>query len=545
VTALPPRRHHPRATGVALLDRCVGGAAPGLGLVVAGDTGTGRTVLCLQIAAAALERGERAVFLTSEPAEILLRQAESLGLELLSGLSIGRLLLLELLPDSATVMRAHGAGPLLEALGEEAPDADWLIIDPLTALTSDLLDERPLRDTVARLLSGYREGQHIVAAADTEMLRRHPALERALSDACGSLIHLRRDEDGLRQATVLKSRFASGSSGRVRFGIDASGTRPLDDEPPAIAAAERPAEGPAAPASAGEVGPRSAEPGEIEAPPAPSSEPAPLCGKRAKILVVNADAVRRDALVKNLSEAYDVVAAETAFGALSRLLTEQPDLVVLDLKLPDMSGYEVLSALQRTPQPPAVLALSENMARAADRIRALVLGAADVLPASCARYEVLRKVEDLLHAPRRTRAGGGAAPGPQDLLALASSHRRQVEAAEFLERVERAHHFGESFGIPSCCIAVEAGHADDLEVVVIAAEKLLRAEDALLVIGERRALLLLVAAGVPRAPTVVERIKRRTERMVDLLWGCRPLGADAVRVSDWTKYFESFELEVW
>ena len=135
MTASPPKRHHPRATGVALLDRCVGGAAPGLGLVLAGETGTGRTVLCLEVAAAALERGERAVFLTSEPADILLRQAESLGLELLSGLSIGRLLLLELMPDSSTVMRAHGAGPLLEALVEEAPGADWLIIDPLTALT--------------------------------------------------------------------------------------------------------------------------------------------------------------------------------------------------------------------------------------------------------------------------------------------------------------------------------------------------------------------------------------------------------------------------
>ena len=532
MSASPPRRHHPRTTGVALLDRCVGGAAPGLGLVIAGETGTGRTVLCLEVAAAALSRGERAVFLTSEPADILLRQAESLGLELLSGLSIGRLLLLELTPDAATVMRAHGPGPLLEALAEEAPSAEWLIVDPLSALTSDLLDERPLRDTVTRLLSGYVEGQHIVASADTEMLRRHPALERALSDACGSLLHLRRDEDGFRQATVLKSRFASGSSGRVRFLIEATGTRPIDDEaaPPARAEASEPA----APASEnGALGP-------------PGAEPEPPAGvtQRAKVLVVNADPARREALVKGLAELYDVVAADSAFGALSTLLTEQPELVVLDLKLPDMSGYEVLSALQRAPQPPAVLAISESLARAADRIRALVLGAADVLPASCARYEVLRKVEDLLHAPRRMRAPGPG-PGPQDLLALASSHRRQVEPREFLERVERAYHFGEKFGIPSSLIAIEAGHVDDLEVVVTAAEKLLRAEDALLVLGERRALLLLVAAGVPRAPTVVERIKRRTERMVDLLWGCKPLAHDASAVSDWTKYFESFELEVW
>ena len=237
--------------------------------------------------------------------------------------------------------------------------------------------------------------------------------------------------------------------------------------------------------------------------------------------------------------------AETAFGALSSLLTEQPALIVLDLKLPDMSGYEVLSALQRSPRPPAVLAISESLARAADRIRALVLGASDVLPASCARYEVLRKVEDLLRAPRAARTGACEGPGPQDLLALAASHRRQVDTEEFQQRVARAHGFGERFGIHSSCIAVEAGHADDLEVVVSAAEKLLRAEDALLVLGERRALLLLVAAGVARAPTVVERIKRRTERMVDLAWGCKPLAEDALCGAEWGKYFEGFELEVW
>jgi DNA-binding response OmpR family regulator/KaiC/GvpD/RAD55 family RecA-like ATPase len=516
VTSVPPKRHLPRATGVALLDRCAGGAAPGLGLVIAGETGTGRTVLCLEATAAALARGERVVFLTAEPADILLRQAESLGLELLSGLSTGRLLLLELTSDSSTVMRAHGAGPLLESLAAECPAAEWLIVDPLTALTSDLLDERPLRDTVTRLLSGYAEGQSILVSADTETLRRHPALERALSDACGSLLHLRRDEDGVRQATVLKSRFASSSTGRVRFTIENQGTRVIDRDEAAQPASD-----------------------DASGDPVNSST-----SERPRILIVNADASRREALDKSLSERYDVATAETAFGALSALLAEQPALIVLDLELPDISGYEVLSALQRSAQPTPVLAISESLARAADRIRALVLGASDVLPASCARYEVLCKIEDLLRAPRPVRARAPGTPGPQDLLALAASHRRQVDAYEFQQRAERAHRFGESFGIPSSCLAVEAAHADDLEVVVSAAEKLLRAEDALLVLSDRRALLLLVTGGVSRAPSVVERIKRRTERVVDLAWGCRPLGPDASSAVDWNKYFESIELEV-
>ena len=61
-----------RATGVELFDRAVGGLSPGLPLVMSGGIGSGRTVLCLQLANAALQRGERVVYLTIDVGTVLI-----------------------------------------------------------------------------------------------------------------------------------------------------------------------------------------------------------------------------------------------------------------------------------------------------------------------------------------------------------------------------------------------------------------------------------------------------------------------------------------
>ena len=68
------------ATDVSIIDDVLGGIEPGSSLVLAGPVGSGRTVIMLQLVAAALRRGERGVILTSEPPAILLRQAHSLKL---------------------------------------------------------------------------------------------------------------------------------------------------------------------------------------------------------------------------------------------------------------------------------------------------------------------------------------------------------------------------------------------------------------------------------------------------------------------------------
>jgi DNA-binding response OmpR family regulator/archaellum biogenesis ATPase FlaH len=548
---------------VSVVDAAVGGAAPGLGLVVAGNTGTGRTVLCLQLAAAAVARGERAVYLTSERADILLRQASALALDLSPGLSTGRLALLELVPAASTIVRAHGVGPLLASLADESPDADWLILDPLTALTVDLLDERPLRDAIGTLLCGFRPDQRILAAADAEALRRQPALERALSDLCGALLHLGRNEDGERTLSVLKSRLAAGAS-RLPFTIGPHGmhlaegwplaARPAAVAPVAVEAAvavvsvSPPGEPPPRARSTAE--PRPAE--EPEEPGEPKVEPEP---GPPRVLVVHADRGRAEALAGALAAAHSVEVVHSGFAAVSACVVARPDVIVLDTQLPDVSGYEVLAALQRAPFAPPVIAMSSTMGRAADRIRALVLGAADVLPSMASHYELRRKVHDVLRSPRAPVNGPLAEVKPEDLLALAGSPVRQVTARDFRTRIERAVRFGDVFGIGSTVVVFEAGSSDDLAMVISAAEKLLRAEDALLPWSERRALLLLVAADESQAPRVIERIKKRTDRDISLAWGCAKVTSELLSAGglrrassgdgEWDKVIEAIPLEIW
>jgi DNA-binding response OmpR family regulator len=70
-------------------------------------------------------------------------------------------------------------------------------------------------------------------------------------------------------------------------------------------------------------------------------------GAGAKILVVDDDPDMREALQMILESAdYTVVTAEDGEKCLAKLKEEQPDLLILDLLMPRMDGFEVCNALK-------------------------------------------------------------------------------------------------------------------------------------------------------------------------------------------------------
>jgi CheY-like chemotaxis protein len=70
-------------------------------------------------------------------------------------------------------------------------------------------------------------------------------------------------------------------------------------------------------------------------------------GASAKILVVDDDPDMREALQMILeSGGYSVVMAEDGEQCLAKLKEEQPDLLILDLLMPRMDGFEVCKALK-------------------------------------------------------------------------------------------------------------------------------------------------------------------------------------------------------
>ena len=98
-----------------------------------------------------------------------------------------------------------------------------------------------------------------------------------------------------------------------------------------------------------------------------------------KILVIDDDTSLRRVLEYNLlEEGYEVVAAETGGEGLILFKEQQPDLVITDLKMPGISGFEVLSSIkERSPQTPVIVITAFGAVETA--VEAMKLGAYDYI----------------------------------------------------------------------------------------------------------------------------------------------------------------------
>jgi DNA-binding response OmpR family regulator len=73
-----------------------------------------------------------------------------------------------------------------------------------------------------------------------------------------------------------------------------------------------------------------------------------MSARYTKILVVEDDPTLRSVIVRNLEvRGHVVLEAETAADAAAQAKNEEPDLILLDINLPDISGWNVLRELRR------------------------------------------------------------------------------------------------------------------------------------------------------------------------------------------------------
>jgi len=119
-----------------------------------------------------------------------------------------------------------------------------------------------------------------------------------------------------------------------------------------------------------------------------------------RILIVEDDDKLARVIGDNLRFAgYEVRAAGDGREAVVCLRTFQPDLVLLDLMLPDRSGFELCGILRQEGRTPIVI-LSAR-AQKADKLRGLKLGADDYLTKPFDLDELLARIQAVLRRSRR------------------------------------------------------------------------------------------------------------------------------------------------
>jgi two-component system KDP operon response regulator KdpE len=120
-----------------------------------------------------------------------------------------------------------------------------------------------------------------------------------------------------------------------------------------------------------------------------------MSARPVRVLIVDDEAqIRRLLRVGLVTQGYDCVEAETAAEALAVCAKERPDVVILDLGLPDQDGTSVIGALRQNSLVPIVVLSAE--AQVERKLAALDLGADDYITKPFDMVELLARLKAAL-----------------------------------------------------------------------------------------------------------------------------------------------------
>jgi len=119
----------------------------------------------------------------------------------------------------------------------------------------------------------------------------------------------------------------------------------------------------------------------------------------AKILVVEDDSFLRELIVQKLDqEGYDVAEAVDGEEGVKQAVAQKPDMILLDLILPGIDGFEVLRKLKEDEALAAIpVLILSNLGQKQDIDKGMKLGAKDfIIKAHFTPKEIIAKIKEIL-----------------------------------------------------------------------------------------------------------------------------------------------------
>lgn len=114
-----------------------------------------------------------------------------------------------------------------------------------------------------------------------------------------------------------------------------------------------------------------------------------------KIVVVEDELFMREELVSILQkESYDIFFITSFLNIANQILKESPDLVLLDLNLPGITGFEICKAVKQKSTVPILVLTSRDHLK--DELHALDLGADEYITKPCHKDRLLARISNLL-----------------------------------------------------------------------------------------------------------------------------------------------------
>lgn len=124
-----------------------------------------------------------------------------------------------------------------------------------------------------------------------------------------------------------------------------------------------------------------------------------MSSKKPRVLIVDDDPGIRKLVEYNLSiEGYDVLVASGGKEALRRAQSEAPDLVLLDVMMPDLNGLRVCETLRATSQVPIVMLTAKTGEE--NVLKGFGLGADDYVTKPFSSEELIARVKAVLRRSR-------------------------------------------------------------------------------------------------------------------------------------------------